>query len=56
MILIFPKGDFTIADLELENRELDSRSVRMVLAEAISKGDLEVINEGERPFLYRRIK
>jgi len=60
MILNCPKGEFTIAELELANPKVDVSAIRVTLAEAISNGGVVVINKDEnqgelrRPFVYRK--
>jgi hypothetical protein len=60
MILNYPDGEFTIAELERANAGTDRPIVRVHLAKAISDGEVEVIKDGEKGsigphrFTYRK--
>jgi hypothetical protein len=48
MMLNYPNGEFTIAELENANNKIEKTAVRTKLAEGIAKGRVEVVNLNQR--------
>jgi hypothetical protein len=46
-LIKFPKGEFTISDMEKANSQYFVSDVRLRLAEAIANGQVEVITKRE---------